>query len=692
MDKETHKEVLQKFKRLDKPKRKAPASNTKPEKIESRQKRSVNSGERQPPVKKKFKGPSSKEIVKEVVETSSDEKESFHSDGDSDDNIVSNTGTLDREADLDEGGSFASDDDSNWEVPVEAQTWRSYYLNRESSTNVREHYVANFHKFLLHVGGSLSQEQILIHVRQVRQVHKILEHLDPGGSDLACLERNQSLDVWDNFASPMMQSKALTGNTMKLYIRSLEMFLKFIWSNLFIKVPLPSEQKFKIVKLLERLPNYRSTIHCRTASQSTTRKVEETFSRMTTDDLQNLENTELTKSAIKLIGVSTEGHVVDMIEFALVCDYLMVTMPIENGSQPGLLETAKLSRFKRATYVEAEEKYTLLVDEHKTTRHQGPAELTMDKRIYSYVKIYAYYIRPAFVESAADALFINTRGQHFQKGTIGKHVPEFFKKAGIRCDIRVTPTRVCKFYETASNQSLNTRDQQLVADHLNHQIKTARQNYVDKVNAVKASRAHRVLKSLVHPQSSVTITKAASTEEKTQEQTQPDEEDQNVQQEESTEDEEDLQVAGLMTEEKVVVMSIFNDTISMGRILTMAEVRHKMKSEKALRKFVVDAGKVKKIADFVRYNTQTVKQTALTNLPDETEEQTSLTVSSGHGEWNCNDVEVINSFFASYFNMPSKKEVITLFEKDVHTSKRRFTKVLRKGEELLQEEGHKVVP
>lgn len=331
-DKETLKEAGKKFKRLDKLKRQAPPSNSKADnsspkskqkrpvhseerhqpvkkikgpaskKIveavieassdeqDSKQKVIVDSGEKQAAVKKKVKVPSSTKIVEECTETSSDEEESFHSDGDSADDVASDTGTLDREADLDEIGSFASEDDSNWEVPVEAQTWRSYYLNRESCTNVREHYVGNFHKFLLHVeGGALSDEQALIHVRQV---HKVLVHLDPGGNDLACLEQNQSLDVWDKFASPMMQSKALTGNTMKLYIRSLEMFIKFIRSDLFVKIPLPSEQKFKIEKLLERLPNYRSTIHCRTASQSTTRKVEETFSRLTTDDLQDLEKTE----------------------------------------------------------------------------------------------------------------------------------------------------------------------------------------------------------------------------------------------------------------------------------------------------------------------------------------------------------------------------------------------------------------
>ena len=432
-----------------------------------------------------------------------------------------------------------------------------------------------------------------------------------------------------------------------------------------MKIPLPSEQKLKIEKLLERLPNYRSTIHCRTASQSTTRKVEETFSRLTTDDLQDLEKTEQGKSAIKLIGRATEGHVLDKNEFATVRDYLLVTVMIENGSRPGPLETAKVSCFERATFVESEEKYTILVDEHKTTRHQGPAELTVDKRIYSYLKIFVNYIRPAFVHSAAeDALFINKNGQQFQKGTIGRRVPEFFQKAGIRTDIRVTPTRVRKFYETASNQSLNTTDQQLVADHLKHEIKTARQNYVEKVNAVKATNAHGVLKSLVHLQSSATTTKPMATEEENQEQTQPDAMDQTIEQKEGLEDEE-VSTAGLTPEEKVVVTSVFNDTISQGIILSMAEVRSRMKSEIALRKFLVDGGKVKKVADFVRYNTQTVKQTAPTELPDVFDEYNSISNSSGgRREWNSNDVQVIKSFFATYSQMPHKKQLISDFEQD----------------------------
>lgn len=118
----------------------------------------------------------------------------------------------------------------------------------------------------------------------------------------------------------------------------------------------------------------------------------------------------------------------------------------------------------------------------------------MDERNFNYLKIYVNYIKPAFVASATeDTLFINTSGHQLAKGTIGRRVPEFFKKAGIHSDVRVTPTRVRKFYETAADMYLDTTQQQLVADHLKHKLSIAKQNYVSKLNPTKASRAHRVL-------------------------------------------------------------------------------------------------------------------------------------------------------------------------------------------------------
>ena len=105
------------------------------------------------------------------------------------------------------------------------------------------------------------------------QANLILEGIDPGGQDLSCLVRNDGLDVWDKFLGPKLSSKELTGNTLKVYIRSLELFITFIEKNLFYdKTLLADKDKEAIIRLLRRLPDYRATIHRRTANQTTTRQ------------------------------------------------------------------------------------------------------------------------------------------------------------------------------------------------------------------------------------------------------------------------------------------------------------------------------------------------------------------------------------------------------------------------------------
>lgn len=53
----------------------------------------------------------------------------------------------------------------------------------------------------------------------------------------------------------------------------------------------------------------------------------------------------------------------DMIEFVIVRDYLLVIVLIENGLRFGFLEIVKVSCFECVIFVEFEEKYTIFVDE-----------------------------------------------------------------------------------------------------------------------------------------------------------------------------------------------------------------------------------------------------------------------------------------------------------------------------------------
>lgn len=144
--------------------------------------------------------------------------------------------------------------------------------------------MSRFFKYLLHVeGGAHSDHQALIHARQV---HTIIKTLDPDGTDLACLARRGGIDIWDKFCVLGLRNKQLTGNTLKVYMRSMEFFVEFISKGVLHKNEmLHLRHKEIIIRLRDRLPDYRSTIHRHTGHQTTTRKVDELFARLTPADL-----------------------------------------------------------------------------------------------------------------------------------------------------------------------------------------------------------------------------------------------------------------------------------------------------------------------------------------------------------------------------------------------------------------------
>ena len=288
------------------------------------------------------------------------------------------------------------------------------YNSNATSANVREYFMSRFYRYLVHVeGGAHSRQQALIHTRQV---HIILNTLDPDGTDLACLARRRGLDVWDKFCVPKLGQQQLTGNTIKTFLRSLEYFLKFIAKGLLYNTQhLDQHQKTNMLSLRERLPDYRATIHRRTAHQVTTRKVDEAFSRLQPEDLRQVEASEPAKLAVKLLGLAQEGKSFTQSEFRAVRDYLLVTTLYENASHPGPLENCLISRFRQATYSTSTKRYTILVNKHKMTRHQGPAELTVTSRIYSYLQIYLLKVSPQFADPGEDALFIKVDGFAFPR-------------------------------------------------------------------------------------------------------------------------------------------------------------------------------------------------------------------------------------------------------------------------------------
>lgn len=159
------------------------------------------------------------------------------------------------------------------------------YSSPNLHKTVRHHFLCNFFQYLQHVeGGSQKQAQALI---ITRHVHKIMEEIEPKGTGLKTLTQSNSLDIWDKFAGPRLSGKINKGDTLKVYVRSLQLFALFIKKRLFYNPRLISQNTFTaIVGLMDRLPEYRKTIHKRTAVEHTTRKVEESYSAIQPEDAE----------------------------------------------------------------------------------------------------------------------------------------------------------------------------------------------------------------------------------------------------------------------------------------------------------------------------------------------------------------------------------------------------------------------
>lgn len=252
----------------------------------------------------------------------------------------------------------------------------------------------------------------------------------------------------------MLRKKKLTGNTLKSYIRSLESFCGLVKTKLADQC-LPEYPQECLVHLLDHLPKDRGTIHRRTSVEPTTRMVNEAYSQLTKENLQELEKSQCVKD-VKLT----------LNEFTLVRDFLIVPLLSENGSRRGPLENAALQHFTRAREHPTNHTWAFIVDKHKTMCHQGPAELCMDARIYSYLTVYVKFIRSQFVASEdVTTIFTTTEGTSFETGTTGKRATEFFKRADVRPDIRVSATRICKFY-SGQAMALDPKEKRLINTHM----------------------------------------------------------------------------------------------------------------------------------------------------------------------------------------------------------------------------------
>lgn len=83
-----------------------------------------------------------------------------------------------------------------------------------------------FYNWLQHVEGSKRKK---IHsLQHVRQVHTILEVIEPNGDGLHPLTHDFETWMWNELGAPRLQTAKLSHGTVRNYILSLECFCQFL--------------------------------------------------------------------------------------------------------------------------------------------------------------------------------------------------------------------------------------------------------------------------------------------------------------------------------------------------------------------------------------------------------------------------------------------------------------------------------
>ena len=127
----------------------------------------------------------------------------------------------------------------------------------------------------------------------------------------------------------------------------------------------------------------------------------------------------------------------------------------------------------------------------------------------------------------------------------------------------------------------------------------------------------------------------------------------------------------LSAADKIVINTVFREEIRTGKPVFMSDIQKKSESDGYLKQ-VVDRGASKAVYHYVRRETNTHAEKSIENLPEEdqslrTSDYVAGTLTSSSNirskkAWPGHETSAIEERFSAYDKMPSKREIIEVFE------------------------------
>ena len=507
----------------------------------------------------------------------------------------------------------------------------SEYFKAKSFKNERHRWMCLFYQELNKPDlGRKTSRNRLQHASHVR---KILEDLEPNGTNINVLSGDEGNIVWTDWVDPKMES--LRAGTIRSYLGSYEMFLDFVTRER-VRAGVVPELDTDVAKILrntvKKLKGWRKTVDIEKRPEKYEKVLEETDMRLTNKDVEEFKNSEAVSAARDLLKQAEDGAELSISESSEVRDFLLCLVTIKTGQRPGALENATIDHYKSMRQGTSGNR-VMLIPAHKRGI-SGPAPIALDAELQEMFQTYVEKIRPRFSPNT-NYLFCTTDGEPFRNGRIARRLPEFWQRSGVRPDLRITATNIRKWIVTECHEKKRGGEnvnEQVLRESMCHSDITAKTFYLRQDLTEVASQALSII---------------AKCTEKTAQTSPP-----------STKTDE---ARPLTEEEKGAISMDFSALIQSDSRVFIENVRKVIEESDNLKHLKGIKGMDQRVADRVRFAQASYASKRDDSEEDSDRETASVTSSGARKEWTKEETKAIREGLEKFGKCPSRIQLPYFF-------------------------------
>ena len=618
--------------------------------------------------------------------------------------------------------STSTTDKPDDDVEYEPTMLQEEFFNCPNPKTDRHKWLVAFHNHLsLPDAGRKKDRNRLQHASHIRT---ILEDLEPNGTGIDILSRDEGYIVWTDWVDATLAIRK-TG-TINAYLGTYQKFLQFVVEERIRTTNLPDldEDCKRIFRnTIPKLKGWRRTVDLEQRPQRTRRILDECDNRLTRQDVDTFLASPLVVHAKRLFEMANKGFPMTEREIGEARDYLLCLITLKTGTRPGALENASLADYKTMRQDPETGHHVILVTHHKR-QVDGPAMLSLDNELKSLVDTYVMKMLPRYPEPRDENLFLQSNGKAFHHGTLGKRLPEFWLRSGIRTDLRITATNIRKFIVTVCHQKKSegvSVSEDVLRRAMCHSDKVARSNYMREDLTKVAAAAMDIITtcttdSNVQPTSpeetSDQMEAAVTTTPTSAEDVIPKKFHRSSRASSETNRKgshsgdipvQTSPIRPLSENEKSVVQEAFKQHITTNAKIVLEDVRKVIRDHPTLSALEPFDAMAKKVADNVRYLQLTEPRKDPKELPEEPAaarvydwidtESEGTSESMSRTQWSTADTAVIEKHFGHLPKCPKKTDLLREFALNADLneirSRKTFMQCQQKVKNLLKSKRHK---